>query len=167
MATHKKICTCDRCSEGTYNPNDYIVIEADFKQLDKERPFGISGHLRAKNEGLTLSACIESCIHFLDELIITYNDSEDDTEEICQYFAEKYPDKIKLYHYKPFVMPGTYVEKSKSGSFDISLFRESKSIHNGANYYNFGYVRISYAYYMKIDGDQIYFHKKLMNIKKD
>ncbi|MGL4394373.1 MAG: glycosyltransferase [Brevinema sp.] len=163
---NKTICTCERCQKGSYNPQDYMIPEEEFLQLNQPRPFGISGHLRAMNEALTVAECIESCIDALDELIITYNDSEDNTEEILKEYAAKYPDKIKLYHYKPWVAPATYREITQHNHKNFDQFRSSDNIHNSANYYNFGYTKISFSHYMKIDGDQIYFHKKIMKIKK-
>lgn len=43
---------------------------------------------------------------------------------------------------------------------------ETNSIHSLANYYNFGYTKIKYKYYMKIDADQIYFTEKLLETRK-
>lgn len=103
-----------------YNPNDYQVTKEDIFALDNERPVGLTGHLRAYNEGLTLRLCIESCIPFLDELNITYNDSIDDTESIIMEMYQKYPNRIKVFHYKPFLVPSSYIsdviwKKSRGG----------------------------------------------------
>ena len=43
---------------------------------------------------------------------------------------------------------------------------KGSNIHNLANYYNYGYTKTTYKYYVKIDADQIYFTKKMMKIKK-
>lgn len=44
-------------------------------------------------------------------------------------------------------------------------YPDNPNIHNLANYYNFGYVKISYQYYMKIDADQIYFPQKMQQLR--
>ena len=168
----RELCDCEECRSDKYDPKDYMVYEEDFLRLDQERPLGLTGHLRAKNEAMNIGQCIESCIDFLDELIITYNDSEDKTTEIIQKYADKYPDKIKAYHYKAyvspytFVTPYTYYVHSDSDLAKIKEYPEDSSIHNPANYYNYGYTKTSYKYYVKIDADQIYFTEKLLNIKK-
>ena len=87
------------CKNNEYNPLDYILSKEDFKRLDKERPIGISGHMRIKNEAMSLAESIDSCIDALDELIITYNKSSDNTELILKEYKNKYPNKISLYCY--------------------------------------------------------------------
>ena len=77
---------------------DYKV---DFTLLDKERPIGVSGLMRVKNDGDFVSLSIDSCITALDELVIVYDDSEDNTEEIILKKQAEYPSKIKVYHYEP------------------------------------------------------------------
>ena len=72
-------CTCPFCREGRYNSEDYYV---DMSFLKKERPVGVSGLLRVKNDAEFLSDCMESCIDALDELIICYQDCTDNAPEI-------------------------------------------------------------------------------------
>ncbi len=130
--------------------------EEDFKVLDNDRPLGISGHMRVRNEAMSVAECIESCIDFLDELIITYNTSTDNTEQILEEYKNKYPDKIRLYHYKPNII-----------RCDVYEFNDKYSyVHSLSNYYNFGYIKIEYKYYMKIDADQIYFTEKLLEVRR-
>lgn len=52
------ICSCKYCIKGDYAPEEFVVTEEQFLNLDKERPFGLTGHLRVKNEALTLAKCI-------------------------------------------------------------------------------------------------------------
>ncbi|MEY8612483.1 hypothetical protein AALM74_25285 [Parabacteroides segnis] len=40
-------CTCNLCRKGKYNSEDYCV---DMSFLKKERPVGVSGLLRVKND---------------------------------------------------------------------------------------------------------------------
>jgi hypothetical protein len=155
----RNLCSCEYCTHGDYNPADYIVTDEDFRKLGSDRPFGLTGHLRIKNESLTLAKCIESVIDVLDELIITYDESEDDTKDIALTYAARYPGKIRFFDYKPFVAPHGRLGKEESNRF------HEQSIHNAANYYNFGLVKTTYKYYMKVDGDQVYFTKKLERFK--
>ena len=53
---------------------------------------------------MSVAECIDSCIDALDELIITYNKSSDNTEEILKEYEKKYPDKIRLYFYDIFYL---------------------------------------------------------------
>lgn len=136
----------------TFNPQDYAVHEDDFTKLDNPRPLGLTGHLRVRDEAMSLRACLDSCLPFLDELIVTYNDSLDETEEILLEYAAKYPKKIRLFWY-----PLEY--GIRYGKEAIVPFGHM------VNYSNFGYLKTSYHYYMKIDADQIYFTEKMCQIK--
>lgn len=149
-------CECEQCKNKEFNPEDYIIKEEDFKVLDEERPLGISGHLRVKDEAMSLAECIDSCIDALDELIITYNKSTDNTEEILKEYKNKYPDKIRIYYYAPNLI------KYDKDEYNIKY----SSVHYLAEYTNFGYLKIKYKYYMKIDADQVYFTEKLLDIRE-
>lgn len=155
----KQKCLCQQCLNNEFNIEDFLVNEGDFKILDNDRPLGISGHMRVRNEAMSVGECIESCIDFLDELIITYNTSTDDTEQILEEYQNKYKDKIRLYHYKPnLISIKDYVESEFNTKYS--------KVHYLSNYYNFGYVKIKYKYYMKIDADQIYFTEKLLSVRE-
>ncbi len=133
-------------------PHDFAVPEEAFMRLNTPRSFGLSGHLRVRNEAVTLRACLDSCLPFLDELIVTYNDSSDDTEAILHEYAQRYPQKIRLFWYP--LEWGT-----------IRGVSRARPLGHLAQFYNFGYTKVRYAYYMKIDGDQIYFTEKMLFIK--
>lgn len=160
------ICQCSYCKNNEYNPLDFVLNKEDFKRLDKERPIGISGHMRVKNEAMTLAESIDSCIDALDELIITYNKSSDDTELILKEYKNKYPNKISLYYYEPYVIAHTSTKEELDEFENKKMYYNTKSIHSMANYSNYGYVKIKYKYYIKIDGDQIYFKDKLLEIRE-
>ena len=149
-------CECEQCRNKEFNPEDYLIKEEDFKILDKERPLGISGHLRVKDEAMSVAECIDSCIDALDELIITYNKSSDNTEEILKEYEKKYPDKIRLYFYEPILFKYNENEHIKKYS----------AIHYFYNYTNYGYLKMKYKYNFKIDADQIYFKDKLLEIRE-
>ncbi|WP_300759463.1 glycosyltransferase [uncultured Brachyspira sp.] len=149
-------CECEQCKNNEFNPEDYIIKKDDFKILDKERPLGISGHLRVKDEAMSIAECIDSCIEALDELIITYNKSSDNTEEILKEYEKKYPDKIRLYFYEPNIIKYNKDEYKTKYS----------ELHYFYYYSNFGYLKIRYKYYFKIDADQIYFTEKILKIRE-
>ena len=151
------ICQCEECKSGKYNPLDYIVKDEDIKKLDEERPLGISGHLRVKNEEMSIAQSIDSCIDALDELIIVYNDCTDDSVEFINHKKEEYPDKIKVYEYKPKI----YSVNLNKDEYDYAKKLPQDSEHLLANYYNFALSKISYLYALKIDADQIYFTEEL------
>ncbi len=136
-----------------FNAEDFTVSDADFIKLDATRPFGLSGHLRVRNEALTLRACLDSCLPFLDELIVTYNDSHDATEEILLEYARRNPKKIRLFWYP--LEWGAIMGKV-----------HARPLGHLAQFYNFGYTKVRYSHYMKIDGDQVYFTPKMLFIKK-
>ncbi len=150
--THHENTMC-YLNSRVFNSEDFIVKEEDFRQLDAPRPFGLSGHLRVRNEAMTLRPCLDSCLPFLDELIITYNDSNDTTEEILLEYARRFPHKIRLFWYP-----------LEWGA--IRGTTQARPFGHLAQFYNFGYTKVRYKYYMKIDGDQIYFPDKMLFIKK-
>ncbi len=143
----------DYSNSRIFKAEEFISSEDDFLRLDNPRPFGLSGHLRVRNEALTLRACLDSCLPFLDELIVTYNDSDDNTEEILLEYAANYPHKIRLYWYP----------------LEWGMCRgkmQLRPLGHLAQFCNFGYVKAKYQYYMKIDGDQVYFTDKMLFIKQ-
>ena len=133
---------------------EYIV---DINELDKSRKLGLSGFMRLHNEERYLGKVIESYIDILDELIIVYNNCTDRTEEISLFYKEKYPEKIKLYEYKPRVYgPGTIEHASTHPLDEQSL----------VNYYNFALSKTTLSHAMKVDGDCIVIKERLLDIKR-
>ena len=147
-------CTCPLCQKGDYNCEDYYV---DMSFLKKERPIGVSGMLRVKNDAEFLSDCIDSCIGALDELIICYQDCTDNAPEIIYRKQQQYPNKIKVYFYAAPVFCFNLTEEEKA--FVSSL--PDDSVHKLCNYYNYTLSKVTYRYALKIDADQIYFADKL------
>ncbi|ROT16382.1 hypothetical protein EEL50_04020 [Muribaculaceae bacterium Isolate-105 (HZI)] len=136
------------------NESQYIV---DLSHLNDEKPNGVSGLLRVKDDEEFLSLSIDSCISALDELIIVYQKSDDDSEHIIYQKQKQYPDKIRVYFYEPEI---------KSHNLSLEEFKqvsdlEDNSIHLLSNYYNYTLSKASFRYAMKIDADQIYNTAKL------
>lgn len=154
MREKDHICTCDLCLQGNYNSEDYYV---DMSFLKKERPVGVSGLLRVKNDAGFLSTCIDSCINALDELIICYQDCTDNAPDIIREKQSQYPDKIKVYYYAPLVYCWGLTDEETKYAFSLP----ESSLHKLCNYYNYTLSKATYRYAMKIDSDQIYFTEKL------
>lgn len=138
-----------------------IVVEkpiVNFENFSPEkRKDGLSGFMRLRNEGEFISQTIESWLPLLDELIIVFNNCQDDTEEIVKVWEEKYPEKIKVYHYVPIVYPQGS-EKYKS--------LESDNVHSLVHYYNFALSKTTKRWAVKLDGDLILAKGKAEVIRK-
>ena len=151
---NETICSCPFCQTGNYNSADFFL---DMSFLKKERPVGVSGLLRVKNDADFLSDCIDSCIDALDELIICYQDCTDNAPEIIIKKQQQFPDKIKVYYYAPPVFCHGLTEEEKKYAFSLP----DTSVHKLCNYYNYTLSKATYRYAMKIDSDQVYFPVKL------
>lgn len=119
-----------------------FIDKASF--ISENRQEGLSGYMRLRNEAEFLPICIESWLPILDELIIVYNNCQDNTAEIVSYYAEKYPEKITAYHYIPIVYP--------QGSSQFKQLSED-NYHSLVNYYNFALSKTTKKWVIKIDGD--------------
>ncbi len=123
----------------------------DPKILDGHRDDGISAFMRIKNGEDFLKLTIESHIDFFDEVIACYNQCTDNTENILLDLQKKYPNKLKIYHYKPYVYPlGSPEQKAffdKTSKIDI--------IHSMANYYNFALSKTTKKIAVKLDDDHL------------
>ena len=137
-------CTCEYCSGADYDSSDFFIdLTAN---LSKERPIGVSGLLRVKNDEDFLSACIDSCIGPLDELIIVCQPSDDRTQQIVETKRRQYPDKIRAYSYRPRVLSHNLSVEE----LEYAKKLPSDSIHLLANYYNYTLSKASYRYAVKI-----------------
>lgn len=141
-----------------------MINEDDFKfnksNLSEERKIGVSGLMRVKNEAKFLELSIDSCIEALDELIIVYQKSNDNTAELIESISKQYPLKIKSFFYEPDI---------KSHKLTKQEFLELKnvpkdSINLLSNYYNYTLSKATYKYALKIDADQIYNSVKLKEV---
>ncbi len=112
----------------------------------KERKDGVSGFYRVKTEEQLLEKSVLSHLPYLDEIIIVHNDCSDKTPEIAKKLAQKYPEKIKVYEYKPKVFPAL------SHKHVVTC---ASSPHSLANYYNFALSKTNYKIAVKIDADHL------------
>lgn len=120
---------------------------------------GLSGFIRAKNEGRFIGMCIDSCIDSLDELIVVYNDCSDDTEKILMSKLKQYPQKLKVYPFNHNIL--SHNLSREEFEYVISLPEDSVRLHS--TQCNYALSKVSYKYAMKIDPDQIYFADEIAN----
>jgi len=113
---------------------------------------GVSGILRVKNDALFIERCVDSCIAALDELVIVFNGCTDRSEDVIEKMRQKYPNKIKVYEYKPKVY-GTSLTREE---YEMAKCLPDDSPHLLCNYYNFALSKVTCTYAMKVDADQIY-----------
>lgn len=122
-----------------------------------EKPIGVSGIMRVKNDSEFINTAVESCISALDELIIVYNDCSDNSPDIIETIKQKYPLKIKVYEY----IPKIYSVNLTKEEYEKVKNLPPDSEHLLCNYYNFALSKVSYRYALKIDADQFYFTDEL------
>ncbi|MDZ7951218.1 glycosyltransferase [Nostoc sp. DedQUE09] len=110
----------------------------------QNRKDGISGLMRVRNEEEFLAATIESWIDYIDELVIVFHQCTDNTPQIIETFAQKYPQKIRAFHYLPHVYSFCTKEQVE---LDVN------NIHSFVFYSNFGLSQTQYKICVYIDGD--------------
>ncbi|MDO4433732.1 MAG: hypothetical protein Q4B82_04045 [Alysiella sp.] len=125
----------------------------DFSRLKAQnRQDGLSGFMRLRNEAEFLAQSIESWLPLLDELVIVYNNCQDNTGEIAAKYAQRFPEKIKVFHYIPIVYPQGSEQYKKLASDDV---------HSLVHYYNFALNQTTKKWAIKIDGDLILSSEKV------
>ena len=121
----------------------------DFKNLKD----GLSGIMRAKNEGRFIGVCIDSVIDALDELIVVYNDCTDDTEDVLRTKVKQYGNKVKIYPFNHEVLFCNLTLEQYE--YAVSLLDDSPRLFCAQS--NYALDHVSFKYVVKIDADQIYF----------
>lgn len=121
---------------------------------------GVSGMMRVKNDGQFVEKCIESCIDALDELIIVWNDCQDNSASEIERMRQQYPDKIKTFEYKYKI----YSMNLTREEYEYAKGLPEDSPHLLCNYYNFCLSKVTHKYALKIDADQFYYHNKLAEV---
>jgi hypothetical protein len=119
------------------------VTEADYA---RPRVPGIAGFMRLRNEAAFLDAAFETHLQGLDELVVVYNRCTDETPAICRRWAERHPDRIRLFEYEPEVVP---LSAPEAKTIDP---RDENSL---ANYYNWSLTRTTREIVIKVDGDHV------------
>lgn len=128
------------------------VVYKKKSRIEELKP-GLSGLMRAKNEGRFIGASIDSVIDALDELVVVYNECTDDTENVLLSKVEQYGEKIKLCPYKyELLYTGLTPEQFE---YAMSLPEDSPIFFSSQS--NYAIDHVSYQYAVVIDPDQIYF----------
>ena len=108
---------------------------------------GISAMLRVYNEEFLLQGCVESHIHFFDEIVVVYDSTTDDrSPRIIEELKDKYPDKIKVCFYEP------EVYKISSKEYRMLPITHPNSL---VNYYNYNFSQTTRQIVSKLDADHI------------
>lgn len=143
--------------------NNSTSFKVDLAGIHLGRRPGISGMMRVKNDAEFIDACVESCIDALDELVIVYNGCTDASPERIKALAQRYPDKIRAFHYTPEVYCGSLSREEYEAA--KSLPDDSEALL--ANYYNYALAKTTRTHVMKIDADQLYFPESLRKLCDD
>lgn len=150
-------CNCDLCRHAAYDSREYFV---DIAEIPRNRHAGVSGILRVRNDAEFIGECIDSCIGALDELVIVYNDCSDRSPALIEEKRSQYPDKIRVYEYKPPILGNNLTGEEYARAKRLP----PDSIHLLSNYYNYALSKSTRRYVLKIDADQIYFGERLKEI---
>lgn len=121
------------------------------------RKNGVSGMMRVRNDSEFIEACVESCIDAIDELIIVYNDCNEDSIAMINKVSTKYHEKVKVFKYDYNIIAWNLDDEI----INEIISGEIPPKNTLAGYYNYALSKTSYKYAMKIDADQIYNSEKL------
>jgi len=138
----------------------YKAYDIDLDELSKSRECGVSGLLRVKDDAEFLEECIESCIPALDELVIVYGETNEESMRIIEAAACKYRDKIKVYRYEPKL----YIGNLSADNIKELMSDKSMIKHTLANYCNYALIKTRKSFVVKIDADQVYFTSELKEL---
>ena len=122
------------------------------ERIKSLRP-GLTGFMRAKNEGRFIGVCIDSVIDALDELIVVYNDCTDDTEAVLREKVKQYGGKVRIYAFNHRI----YFNNLTPEEYDYALSLPENSPHLFCTQSNAALDHATFQYAVKIDADQIYF----------
>ena len=130
------------------NKEWFTNYNIDYDRFISPKKLWITWIARLKNSADFLELCVESFLPYLDEIILSAEQSTDDTNIICQRLANKYPDKIKYY---------LYDHKVIFRDYDWELPPTSDSVHSFAYYTNRSFSKATYQYVMRLDDDLLPF----------
>lgn len=107
---------------------------------------GISAFMRVRNGADFLAQTVCTHIAHYDEIIIVFNQCTDDTEIIVQQLVDRYPEKVRAFHYIDRVLPlghPTYADLADDAPNTM------------ANYSNFALAQTRYTVATKLDDDHV------------
>jgi len=116
----------------------------------------ITAYIRLANEENTIIPCLESIKNIFNQILIVYSEITDNSLVLIKDYATLNPNEnIRIEQYNHNVLP------PHSSEYKDKTFEYKNSL---AAYYNFGLQFIDTHLLMKIDGDQVYFTKKLVSL---
>lgn len=126
---------------------DHLAYDINVAQWrDKDKPHGISGLFRLKNESEFMRWAIESHMEWLDEAVLVVQDSEDATIEIAHELTDIYGERIKVWHY-----PFEVTQYATPRHFSVP----TNSVEHFVHLTNWGLSKCNYSWIAKIEGDVI------------
>lgn len=114
--------------------------------LRAERKPGLSGFMRIRNGEDWLEAAVTSHLPYMDEIVAVYNGCTDRTPEILERLQLQFPERIRVFHYKPRVHP--------VGSA-AHIRTPAGAVNSIANYYNYALSMTRYRIATKLDDDHV------------
>ncbi len=133
---------------------DIEVMERRYKKFDisldhrnREKPHGISGMMRLRNDMDFVEEAIVSHLQWIDELVIVLQPSEDDTEALAYSLEDKY-EKVRVAFY-PFEIAWRLLNPE--------LFQSTppESVYSPIHMTNWGLSQCDYSWVAPIEGDCI------------
>jgi len=128
-----------------------------YLQTDSRKP-GVSVFMRLRNAEQFVETTVESIIDHVDELVMVHNGCTDRTPEIIESCRLRYPDRIRIFEYKPAVFVPGSIEHSQE---------PMGSPHSLVNYYNYALAKTTRKIAIKIDGDELYLDKPFKQLTDD
>ncbi len=126
-----------------------IITGYSFHPVDlniSTRTPGISAYLRARNGADFIEATLRSHIEYYDEIVVVYNQCEDDTADIVARLAQEFAPKIRLFHYTDRVQPlGSKAHARTPGNSPQSM----------VNFSNLALVKTRHQTVIKLDDDHL------------
>ena len=78
---------------------EYSAVDIDKTMWAGAHPFGISGCIRVRNDSQFLRAAVLTHLPYMDEIVLAYQPSEDDTESVCESLVNEFPAKVRMVRY--------------------------------------------------------------------
>jgi glycosyltransferase involved in cell wall biosynthesis len=132
-----------------YQPFESVPMEEPVINYDlwrEPKPFGISGCFRLRNESQFMEAAVKSFLPYLDEAVLLVQPSSDNTAEIAEQLAEKYPDKVRVYYY-PYIVDWIDTDGFHNGDPE----KPGHLVHMS----NYALSKCQYSWICKVEGDVI------------
>lgn len=138
-----------------------IVSGYQFRPTDinvAARTPGISAYIRTRNGADFIEPTIRSHLPFYDEIVVVYNQCEDNTADILERLAQEIGPKLRLYHYTDRVQPLGSKGHAKTAW---------NSPESMVNYSNFAMVQTRHKIVVKLDDDHLAIPKRVKEICQD